>query len=185
MSATEKSKYFEMLELDSDATLADVKIAYKALKNLYSQESIATIPLSDEFLDDHGEYILKQIEEAYAELSSFLQGKESASSAPQNRSSTRNDNRETPVREIDSYDGGTLRGVREALGIDIMDIAFKTKISKNFIECIELEKFDELPTKIYVRGFVFNYARYLSLDAKKVAAEYMKRYSLWERANCD
>ncbi len=114
-----------------------------------------------------------------------MQGKESASRAPQNLSSVGNDNRELPLREIDTYDGRTLKGVREALGIDIMDIAFKTKISKNFIKCIELEKFDELPTKIYVRGFVFNYAKYLSLDAKKVAEEYMKRYSLWQRANSE
>ena len=185
MSATEKSKYFEILELDSDATLEDVTIAYKALKKLYSQESIATTPLADEFLDDYAEQILKEIEEAYTDLSSFLKGKGSASRAPQNLSSVGNDNGELHSRGIDSYDGRALRGVREALGIDVMDVAYATKISKNFIECIELEKFDELPTKIYVRGFVFNYARYLSLDAKKVAAEYMKRYSLWERANCD
>lgn len=183
MLAAEKSKYFEMLELDSDATLEDVKIAYKALKSLYSGKSIATTPLSDEFLDDHSEQILKQIEEAYAELSSFLKGEERAPGTSQDLSSVGKDNKELPFREIDNYDGKTLRSVREALGIEIMDIAFATKISRHFIECIELEKYDQLPTQTYVRGFVSNYANYLSLDAKKVTEDYMKRYGLWKSGN--
>lgn len=72
-SDKEKYKeYFEILELEEDASLADINQAYKKLKDLYSSESIVTDPIEDEFSQEERQEIVDQLEEAYKALLSFI-----------------------------------------------------------------------------------------------------------------
>ncbi len=62
-----------MLELDPDASLAEIKKSYLHLKRLYSTESIVISPIADEFPEEKRRDILHQIEEAYANLLALLE----------------------------------------------------------------------------------------------------------------
>ena len=76
--------------------------------------------------------------------------------------------------------GRTLKKVREKLGIGIHEIAVSTKISYKILVSIELERFEKLPEAGYLRWHVMSYAKALSLDPKKIADDYMKRYRRWK-----
>lgn len=60
--------------------------------------------------------------------------------------------------------GEELRKRREELGLSIYDIENQTKIKASFIEAIEDENFDKIPGRVYVKGFIKNYAKVLGLD---------------------
>jgi cytoskeletal protein RodZ len=68
--------------------------------------------------------------------------------------------------------GETLRRERELRGISLHEIAEATKISVRFLQALEQERYDILPGGIFPRAFVKQYARYIGLDAERVAAEF-------------
>jgi cytoskeletal protein RodZ len=51
----------------------------------------------------------------------------------------------------------------------------RTKVSRLHIECVEAERFSELPVPVYLRGIVMCIARELRLDGQKVARSYLER----------
>ena len=61
-------KYYDILEIDSDASEEEVTRAYKYLKSLYSSDSAATLPIDDEWDETDRQEILDQVEEAYTKL---------------------------------------------------------------------------------------------------------------------
>ncbi len=69
--------------------------------------------------------------------------------------------------------GQYLRGAREGKDIDLRDAAQQTRISINYLKALEEENFSKLPGEVFVKGFLKNYGRFLSLDE----AEIMKRYA--------
>jgi len=68
MNNEDLKKYYEILELDSDASREDIARAYKHLKNLYSKTSLATIPVDNEWNESDKRGILEQVEDAYLKL---------------------------------------------------------------------------------------------------------------------
>src|SRR5258706_2264526 len=71
--------------------------------------------------------------------------------------------------------GALLQKVRESQGVEISEIAAKTKIAANHLRAIELDAFEELPALVYTRGFVQELAKCLRLDPSQVARTYLKR----------
>lgn len=65
-------KYYQILELEENASLADINQAYKKLKDLYSFESIVTDAIEDEFSQEERQEIVNKLEEAYKILISFM-----------------------------------------------------------------------------------------------------------------
>lgn len=85
-------------------------------------------------------------------------------------------------KETESFEGVEFRGsilkiIRERRGISLNLVADKTKININYLENIEAEKYHQLPAEVFLKGYLFQYARFLSLDAKKVVEDYMRFYS--------
>lgn len=78
------------------------------------------------------------------------------------------------------YSGQKLREIRERLGVTLREIAHATKIQPMILQNIEIERYDSLPPDIYTKSFVSSYAKCLSLDSQKVAADYMNRYYAWK-----
>lgn len=82
------------------------------------------------------------------------------------------------TREINAetqFTGQLLRKVRESQGIEIADIAQRTKISVAHLVAIESEAVGDLPASVYVQGFVQQIAKFLRLDPAQVAKTYMRR----------
>jgi curved DNA-binding protein CbpA len=70
------------------------------------------------------------------------------------------------------YDGAVLRRIRMSLGIELAEVASRSKISLEHLHSIEEDRFDALPTPVYVRGFVKEFARCLGLDPAGVSRSY-------------
>ena len=60
--------------------------------------------------------------------------------------------------------GSALRDARTIAGITLEDVARRTRISKSFLEFIELNQFDKLPGVGYTPGFIRNYCTAISVD---------------------
>jgi len=66
--------------------------------------------------------------------------------------------------------GRQLRNAREALELTPEQVAQQLKLSVRQINAIEQEAFDELPSNLFIRGFVRNYARLLRIDVEPLLA---------------
>lgn len=70
--------------------------------------------------------------------------------------------------------GTYLSSAREAKGIDLHDAAQQTRISVNYLKAMEEEDFSKLPGEVFVKGFLKNYARFLSLEEAEVIRRYQE-----------
>ena len=61
--------------------------------------------------------------------------------------------------------GPLLRERRLELKLSLNEVAAQTRIRKTYIEALEEGRFEELPGRVYVIGFLQNYARALGLPA--------------------
>lgn len=68
--------------------------------------------------------------------------------------------------------GEALREAREGLGLTVEQAAIDTRISARFLEALEMERFEDLPADVYVRGFIRSYAAYLQLDPTALLATF-------------
>lgn len=82
---------------------------------------------------------------------------------------------ETEIEKIAEYSGEFLKKVREYKNVDINRMAEMTKVSKTYLLNIEEEKIDNLPALVYVRGFIYQYAKCLKLNPDLVATSYLTR----------
>ncbi len=73
------------------------------------------------------------------------------------------------------FTGGLLRAVRESQGIRLRDVSRRTKIGMSFLKAIEEDDYANLPATVYIRGFVTELAKCLSLDPEHVARTYVRR----------
>lgn len=78
----------------------------------------------------------------------------------------------TPQTE---FSGPLLRSIRLARALTIQDIAQRTKISPTHLESIEQERWDWLPARVFVRGFLISVARELGLDPEQVCRTFLAR----------
>lgn len=172
-------KYFDILEVDSNVSLVEVERAYQHLKNLYLSDSMVTLPIEDEFSNMEREEILKQIEEAYTKLKS-LYAEEVLQEQPLISISlpeiSEEENKDDP-----SFNDINFKERRENLGLSVHDLSVSTKIPCKVIINIELEKFHKLPEGGYLRWHIMTLAKVLSIDPKKAANEYMKKYRDWKK----
>ena len=83
------------------------------------------------------------------------------------------------MRDIDIYPyymeeslGNKLKAAREAKGLSFDFISQETKITKRYLEALELENFDTFPGESYVMGFIKSYGAYLELDVDELLSIY-------------
>ena len=79
------------------------------------------------------------------------------------------------VPENGIFDGDVLRRIRVSLGIELEEIAATTKINEHHLRSIEGNHYDQLPPPVYLRGFLNQIAKCLSLDGGHVADSYTAR----------
>lgn len=68
--------------------------------------------------------------------------------------------------------GDVLRQARERKGFSLPDVAAHLRISEPYLAAIERGRFDQLPGRSYVLGFLRTYAAFLGLNSDKVVAQY-------------
>lgn len=60
--------------------------------------------------------------------------------------------------------GAQLKQIREAQGIALETVANKTHISLTYLKALEADDFEELPSKVHIRGFLRLYANQLGVE---------------------
>lgn len=60
--------------------------------------------------------------------------------------------------------GETLRLARLEKGLEMHDVEKNTKIRRKYLEAMENEEWDVFPGRVYLKGFLKTYARFLGLD---------------------
>jgi len=73
-----------------------------------------------------------------------------------------------PLSEL----GDLLRRSREQLGLSLEEVGALTHIKSSYLQALEAENFDMLPTRVAARGFLRNYAPVLKLDVAHVLGLY-------------
>ncbi len=82
---------------------------------------------------------------------------------------------EKEIEDAQEFTGDFLRKIREYKNLDLDRLSDMTKVSRLYLQGIELEDFGKLPAPVYVRGFVFQYAKCLKLKPEVVANSYVAR----------
>jgi flagellar biosynthesis protein FlhG len=188
--------HYEILEVSANAGPEELDRAYRIAASAYGSESLASYSVFD---DLDANVIREKIEMAYRVLADPAARAEYDQSighighgAPEEEkeavrveaASARPGEIEAAAEAFDDFeaeaeeeeqgfDGARLRRARLRRGIDIDEIATVTKVRTTYLQCLEEERFEELPARVYVRGFVGAYARAIGLDADRVTETYM------------
>jgi curved DNA-binding protein CbpA len=197
-----EQSYYELLEAPAEGTPQQIERAYRIARATYAPSSTATYSV---FSADESAAILRRIEEAYAVLSDarlrreydarlrrvdprpgvptvasppapVVPSRERVAAPPPQRP-------EPPEVDLEGglapengvFDGDVLRRIRVSLGIELDEIATTTKINEHHLRSIEGNRYDQLPPPVYLRGFLKQIAKCLSLDAGRVADSYTAR----------
>jgi hypothetical protein len=71
------------------------------------------------------------------------------------------------------FNGEVLRRVRESRGLSLRVLADRTKIGTRHLENVEADRYEALPTSVYLRGILMSLARELGLDPLRVSKSYL------------
>lgn len=86
------------------------------------------------------------------------------------------DSFEDEITNAVDFDGAFLQRIRVYKNISLEKLSEATRISRTYLSAVEGNDYKSLPAAVFVRGFVVQVARQLSLDEKKVADSYMKGF---------
>jgi DnaJ-class molecular chaperone len=188
MKPIEEQTYYEILEVSPTATAKEIQKAYERAKETFHTDSLAVYSL---FTEKEIEGIQAAIEEAYRVLMDEALRKrydQSHIRTPDSQKGEKYPEVQNAQEKKGSlsftelsfksgeeiYRGGTLKQVRERMGIDLKTISGETKINVKILEWIEEEAVDKLPTLVYLKGFLRGYAKSLDLDPQKVVEGYLR-----------
>jgi cytoskeleton protein RodZ len=79
--------------------------------------------------------------------------------------------------------GVYLRGLREAKGVSLDDISRSTRVGRRHLEALESDKLEELPARVFVKGFVRAYCE--ALEASPDEAYDLLRQTTGEPARAE
>jgi transcriptional regulator with XRE-family HTH domain len=70
--------------------------------------------------------------------------------------------------------GRYLRGERELRKFSLEEVSKFTRIKEEYLNAIEEDRYDLLPSAIYVKGYLTAYARYLGIDPNDTVLRYQR-----------
>ncbi len=189
---------YEVLWTHRGASDEELRRAYKRQREIYQKDSLPlTSLLTDEELarerarvDEAYDTLLDPIRRRAYDKSTFPE-EEAGEQPPRPEvdaalAAERAMLRAELAREIHpetEFSGALLKKVRQSQGIEIEEIANRTKISVSHLKAIEEEDFRSLPASVYTRGFVQEVAKYLKIDPAQVSRSYLKRHRAWRQAH--
>jgi curved DNA-binding protein CbpA len=198
MSHKNNETYYDLLKVDQKATVSEIVAAYHAAKGAFSKDSLATYSL---FNAEETQSMLGQLEEAYLTLSNIEKKREYDKRLSQNQGGVlpfpptplhpEKTTKplvtivpENPAQEPIQEDftapeeapitGAYLKEIRIRKSLTIEDVARVTKIPARFIKAIEENQKENLPTRVYLQGFVKNLASLYRLDPQNTVKTYLE-----------
>jgi transcriptional regulator with XRE-family HTH domain len=70
--------------------------------------------------------------------------------------------------------GEFLQQMRQQRGVTLEQAASQTKISLRMLKALEQNDFSQIPSEVFVKGFVRSYASFLGLDEREVLKRYQE-----------
>lgn len=80
------------------------------------------------------------------------------------------------IADCTEWTGPLLKKIRDYRNVSIERMAEMTRISKTHITALEDENLPKLPADVYVRGYVYQYAKVLKLNPEAVAASFLLHF---------
>jgi len=197
MKPLSEQDHYETLDVSRGVPPEEIERAYRLACATYTEDSLAGYPV---FEEGDVEILRERVEIAYRTLSDpttrAAYDRELGSEEPAPDAGRAGGGAEMaparasreptvleplgPLDELEEeggeWSGARLRRTRLRQGIELEEIAEKTKVNPTYLHFIEEEQFDGLPAAVYVRGFVTGIAGCLGLDGKRVARSYIDRY---------
>jgi cytoskeleton protein RodZ len=68
--------------------------------------------------------------------------------------------------------GALLKSERETRDLSIEELSSTTRIPRRTLESLEDDRFEDLPSGVFVRGFIKAYASVVDIDAREVLARF-------------
>src|SRR5579863_391957 len=68
--------------------------------------------------------------------------------------------------------GARFRAAREARGLSLSDVAEQIRIRSVYLAAIEEENWNAIGARVYIRGFLRTYARFLGMDPEEAVAAF-------------
>jgi flagellar biosynthesis protein FlhG len=199
--------HYELLEVPPTASFEDIRRANRRIRDIYGAESVAISGLYD---PASLEAVHRRLDLAYTTLMDAAKRKEYDmelfpdgvpmpvtpavhADLPVSRPVAKVDDPVTiavrpPMPEISAateFSGPLLRQIREAVGVELREIAERSKIGMAYLSALEGELFAKLPAAVYVRGFLSEYARALGLDGERVKQTYLARFRMARGPSAD
>lgn len=157
---------YRCLGLKPTADRTAVEQAYRHMKALYGEEALATYGL---FEEEERTLILDEIETAYRRLNTT----EELLHQPQ-APCTISVSEPMPSLDDATPPAAYLRLARENSGMSLREVSKHTKIGTRYLTMIEEARYEALPAPVYLRGFVFDFARTVGVPApEEVARRYL------------
>ena len=199
--------HYELLEVPPTASFEDIRRANRRIRDVYGAESVAISGLYD---PPGLEAVHRRLDLAYTTLMDAAKRKEydmelfpdgvpmpvsppTAADVSAPRPAAKVDDPATiavrppmpAITPLTEFSGPLLRQIREAVGVELREIAERSKIGMAYLSALEGEAFAKLPAAVYVRGFLAEYARALGLDANRVKQTYLARFRAARGASAD
>jgi len=197
--------HYDLLEVAPTASFEDIRRANRRVRDVYGTDSVAISGLYD---PASLEAVHRRLDLAYTTLMDAAKRKEYdfelfpdgvptppappptpiEAIAARPKTETGEQTVRPPMPQLGprtEYSGALLRQIREACGIELREIAERSKIGMAYLSALEGEVFAKLPASVYVRGFLVEYARILGLDAERVKSTYLERFRAARGASAD
>ena len=194
----DEQTYYEILETEPGVSDEEIRRAYRTVKDNYASGSSVIAGLYDDhelaalharinaahdtlFAPDRRRLydlalpeadLARAVRAAAAVTRPAVGTRASAGAAVEDRP----DASEAVIDPAAEVTGAFLKKVREIRGLELNDIAQRTKISERYLRALEDEQFADMPAAVYVRGYVTEYARALRLNPQRAAESYLARY---------
>jgi len=172
---------FHILELTPGASFTEIRRKYEHLRSFYSGASMELSAINDDFTEERKAEVLREIDEAFAKLSESFKGKKDPSLFMIKPTILFSDEVKKYLEAGPSFSGPVLKKIREMLQVEFTAMAQFTKLGKQCFMDIEQERFSSFSAEVYLKGYLTEYARCLSLDPVKVVDDYVARYRSWKK----
>jgi flagellar biosynthesis protein FlhG len=193
-----KYTLYDVLGTNRVSTDEEIRRAYKRQRSIFQPDGLALTSLLTEeqlarevaAIEEAHDTLLDPLRRKAYDLSTFPVEEPSGTSPIEDDGSgamaERQLLRDELEREINSnteFTGPLLAKVRESRGIELEEIANRTKISVGYLKAIENDDFAALPALVYTRGFLQQVAKLLGLDSAQVTRTYLRRFRGFERSS--
>jgi flagellar biosynthesis protein FlhG len=192
----DEQTYYEILETEPGVSDEEIRRAYRTVKDNYASGSSLIAGLYDDhelaalharinaahdtlFAPDRRRLYDLALPEADLARAVRAAAAVTRPAARGGAGAAGDDRPDVPEAVIDpnaEVTGAFLKKVREIRGLELNEIAQRTKISERYLRALEDEQFTDMPAAVYVRGYVTEYARALRLDPQRAAESYLARY---------